>query len=43
MTSKVGEFVGQTALTAPIGGIASKAVTTGGKVGLGALEGALQG
>lgn len=43
MTSKVGEFVWQTALTAPIGGIAGKAATTGGKVALWALEGALQG
>lgn len=42
-TSKVGEFVGQTALTAPIGGIAGKAATMGGKVALGALEGVLQG
>lgn len=41
-TSKVGQFAGQVALTAPIGGIASKAVTTWGKVALGSLEGALQ-
>jgi hypothetical protein len=42
-TSKVGEFAWQMALTAPIGGIAGKAVTTAWKVGLGALEGVLQG
>ena len=41
-TSKVGQFAWQVALTAPIGGIAGKAVTTTGKIGLGALEGALQ-
>lgn len=43
MTSKVGSFIWQTALTAPIGGIAGKAVTTAWKIGLWALEGALQG
>lgn len=42
LTSKAGEFSWQVALTAPIGGIASKAVTTAGKVGLGALEWVLQ-
>lgn len=41
-TSKVWEFVWQTALTAPIGGIAGKAATTAWKVGLGALEWMLQ-
>jgi hypothetical protein len=40
--SKAWQFAWQTALTAPIGGIASKAVTTAWKVGLGALEWALQ-
>lgn len=40
--SKAWQFAWQVALTAPIGGIAGKAVTTAGKVGLGALEGALQ-
>lgn len=41
-TSKVGSFVWQTALTAPIGGIASKAVTTAWKIGLWTLEWVLQ-
>lgn len=40
--SKAGQFWGQVALTWPIGGIAGKAVTTWGKVALGALEGVLQ-
>lgn len=42
MTSKLGSFAWQTALTAPIGGIAGKAATTVWKVGLGALQWLLQ-
>lgn len=41
-TSKVGSFVWQTALTAPIGGIGTQWAKIGGKMALGALEWALQ-
>jgi len=40
--SKAGQFAGQVALTAPVGGIANKAAKTAWKIGLWALEGALQ-